>query len=1238
MSFSKLDNQKALGAVFIALMIFSILITTIVIHPAAANGDWWNYSWQYRKNITIDHTKVAADLIDFPVLVDVTDSDLVSKAQGDGDDIVFADFSGNKLDHEVELYDGGTGHLVAWVRVPTLSSTTDTVIYMYYGNPTTSNQENPGGVWKDYVMVQHLEEISGTHYDSTANANDGTPYGGVNQNAVGKVDGADDFDGNDGTFVNVGSGSSIDNIKYITITAWVRVNSWPGFILDKGFTKGKAFYIHNEGYLCFVHAFTSGSPSPYGWWSTSTLKIGLGSWYHVAVTFDNTNSVNDPILYINGASASVTEGNTPMGTALSDSGYDAHIGCNHTLLGAHTMNGTIDELRISNPIRSGSWISTEYNNQFSPSTFYSVGSEEERVIPEASWLTDEHPQDGAAEVQLNPTLSITAMDFQGDLMTIIFQSNASGAWAELGRCTDVGNGTYTQVTMSMDDYSTEYYWKACATDGTNWTNETYAFTTRPENYSPSVSNPLPGDGAAGVCFDPLLSVDVSDPDSDSMTLMFSTNTTGTWQVIGTKSGGDGTYNQPTTGMNEYGTTYHWRVNVTDGKAWTNYTYTFTTWTEEDLYRHLGYYFCAGMPYAGESKDKDTFYLIWFEWEHTYPWPPHGQNSIWYAEFNRKTGWTDGTILHMSWLCNWGAVSQYTGCPHFGYFGDEYHVFWGTMPYLMHVSASDWSDFQSMTGGWTRLSDNLGPQADPWGSVYAFNNSYAMTFFTKQYASPNGNTIVYWIWDEASGWSSPAGIPVWSTSTGVTGSDYPHDCSGAVLLPINRTTWYLYYKSNIGGDHFRITKTFDAGQTWGPSQVADMPDQPHWRSHRPAFVRYGDNFYMIVNVGGSDISCYNSSDGEHWSNLQTIHSGSWYVPHGVMLDQSHILWTASQLGWYPDTERVGDEFGGVFEISEMIANPGKPSDPYPSDGATFPSGTTTTSLQVQVHGEQTYDVAFYWANDTFIGEDKLLQEGETAAVEVYGLEDGTYEWYAISRGTTYAYWGNEPDVTTDENRSDTFSFTIGAPAKLEMDPASVTCRKYCEQFIIEVNVTSALNIEDLEFEIHYNTTLLDYIGVTWNSWGSGTINVDETNGILTGYTHGTAMSGTNTLITLEFHAAHHHIWKACTGWTNDLTGTIFFQQANLSIQASSDLRYVKGVLYEIDVDPLEVSYTFSPIQGDVDNDGDVDIMDLRTVAAYYNVEEGDPDWSAALAYDLNCDGVIDIFDLVVIAVKFGTTYP
>jgi len=116
-------------------------------------GDWY-IGWSYRKEIIINHSKVDTDLLDFPVLINFTDIDLAGKAQSNGNDIVFTDYSGNKLNHEIELYDNNTGQLVAWVNT-SVSSTVDTVLYMYYGNPSCGSQENIVGVWdSSYLMVQ----------------------------------------------------------------------------------------------------------------------------------------------------------------------------------------------------------------------------------------------------------------------------------------------------------------------------------------------------------------------------------------------------------------------------------------------------------------------------------------------------------------------------------------------------------------------------------------------------------------------------------------------------------------------------------------------------------------------------------------------------------------------------------------------------------------------------------------------------------------------------------------------------------------------------------------------------------------------------------------------------------------------------------------------------------------------------------------------------------------------------
>jgi hypothetical protein len=92
---------------------------------------------------------------------------------------------------------------------------------------------------------------------------------------------------------------------------------------------------------------------------------------HVVATFDGVSTYN---MYLNGVNAN----------GGSARGQSAYMGNSTTLfigqLGAGLtskyLDGILDEVRISSIVRSPDWIATEYRNQISPSTFYTLGSEQ----------------------------------------------------------------------------------------------------------------------------------------------------------------------------------------------------------------------------------------------------------------------------------------------------------------------------------------------------------------------------------------------------------------------------------------------------------------------------------------------------------------------------------------------------------------------------------------------------------------------------------------------------------------------------------------------------------------------------------------------------------------------------------------------------------------------------------------------------------------------------------------------
>ncbi|MFW9784583.1 MAG: hypothetical protein ACFFFB_20045, partial [Candidatus Heimdallarchaeota archaeon] len=56
----------------------------------------------------------------------------------------------------------------------------------------------------------------------------------------------------------------------------------------------------------------------------------------------------------------------------------------------YMIDGKMDEIRISNVIRSADWIRTEYDNQNDPKSFYAIGSEvkDDKLPPTYSNLTE----------------------------------------------------------------------------------------------------------------------------------------------------------------------------------------------------------------------------------------------------------------------------------------------------------------------------------------------------------------------------------------------------------------------------------------------------------------------------------------------------------------------------------------------------------------------------------------------------------------------------------------------------------------------------------------------------------------------------------------------------------------------------------------------------------------------------------------------------------------------------------
>jgi len=523
--------------------------------------------WLYRKTITINHSQVATDLINFPVLISrSTDADLVVHAQTDGDDILFMNDTGvaSRLNHEIEYYNSGTGELICWVNVTHVSSTQDTLIYMYYGNPSCSSQENPTGVWDShYVMVQHMKDAtSSTIVDSTSYGNDGSK-GAVNEpiETTAKIDMGQDFDGSN-DYVNCGTDSSLAPTM-VTVEGWVNLASYDptmDALVQAGSSDNYCYeLIDYSGELRF-YMRDSGGP----WYASQTLPP-LNEWHYWTGTYDgSTISV-----YLDGQ----------KGTDASHSGINTDI--SHLYIGRgfdNYIDSVIDEVRISNIARNSSWITTSYNTMNNTDSFITLGTEE--VATDEPIIVNVYPANGSIDMGVQPTCHIDANDRNGDTLTVYWYENSTGDWVLRQTNNSVpANSTVYWIFNEANAFNTTFWWSVNVTDGSYWTNRTYYFTT--VFGAPILNNPLPVDGATGVVLFPVLSIQVNDSQGDSMNVYFRTNSsTGVWHTIGENlSVTNGTvYCDNTSEISQNSTKYWWSVNATDAGSgfWTNRTFSFTT--------------------------------------------------------------------------------------------------------------------------------------------------------------------------------------------------------------------------------------------------------------------------------------------------------------------------------------------------------------------------------------------------------------------------------------------------------------------------------------------------------------------------------------------------------------------------------------------------------------------------------------------------------------------------------------
>ena len=178
------------------------------------NSEWFDLDWGARKRVVVTNADAVA-YTNAAVRIDVTyDTDM----QTDFDDLRFTASDGvTPLNHFTESYTP-SGSATVWVEIPTLATSTDTEIYMYYGNGTESDGSASGTF--DFIDTFEDGAISEYSGDTSLFTTDGTfsyerEYG---LDATGNED-EKATDGIYRTDVTVSQGQTLRYLQYIDTAA-----------------------------------------------------------------------------------------------------------------------------------------------------------------------------------------------------------------------------------------------------------------------------------------------------------------------------------------------------------------------------------------------------------------------------------------------------------------------------------------------------------------------------------------------------------------------------------------------------------------------------------------------------------------------------------------------------------------------------------------------------------------------------------------------------------------------------------------------------------------------------------------------------------------------------------------------------------------------------------------------------------------------------------------------------------
>jgi hypothetical protein len=289
-----------------------------------------------------------AEVVDFPVLIRLNkDFFDFSQAKPDGADLRVSTADGKPLAYQIEEWVAKNGTASIWVRIPKIVGNSRQEVKLYWGNPAAASESNGKAVFNasnGYLGVWHM----GDGVKDDAGGLEGRDVGTTP--AKGVIGSARHFSGKQGVFCGDKIGGYPEGSRSHTSQAWLRAERVNGRILGWGNDQpqGKVVMsLKGPPHMDMDCWFSGGNVR-------GALPVPLSEWVHVVHTFEK----GEARLYVNGM---LDTSNKRTGSTMAiKSPAKMWIG---GWANSYDFVGDIDEVRVSNVVRSAHWAKLEYENQ-----------------------------------------------------------------------------------------------------------------------------------------------------------------------------------------------------------------------------------------------------------------------------------------------------------------------------------------------------------------------------------------------------------------------------------------------------------------------------------------------------------------------------------------------------------------------------------------------------------------------------------------------------------------------------------------------------------------------------------------------------------------------------------------------------------------------------------------------------------------------------------------------------------